>query len=216
MNAGVVHRAVGRHRRAFTLLEMMLVVAIVGVMSSLAVPSLTGVVRAQQERTVVEQIATVLAEARARAGAENRCYRVRATKPSNLVVERRNSVDCINLDRDGWDAPVRTFDVPASFRVKTETVSPVATSSGCPAVTASDPGGACDLIFRPSGRLRGSGLLTGPTPGARINLLRVNGASTQTVSTIDVEAIGRVCSADRKNNRVHGFCRHWPGIGAWG
>ncbi len=22
--------------------------------------------------------------------------------------------------------------------------------------------------------------------------------------------------ADRKNNRVHGFCRHWPGIGAWG
>lgn len=194
MDAGVVHRAVGRHRRAFTLLEMMLVVAIVGVMSSLAVPSLTGVVRAQQERTVVEQIATVLSEARARAGAENRCYRVRATTPSTLVVERRNSVDCVNLDKDGWDAPVRTFTVPSTFAIRHETI---VRDEACGALVPTAPGGVCDIIFRPSGRLRGSGLLSTTAEGSRLTMQRITGGTASVVATIDVEPIGRFCSTLR-------------------
>ena len=168
---------------------MMLVVVIVGIMSSLAVPSLIGVTRAQQERTVIEQVAAILAEARARAGAENRCYRVRATNASTLVVERRNTIDCVHLDKDGWNAPIRTFTVPSAFALRHETIVP---DSACGAVTA--PGGACDIIFRPSGRLRGSGVLSTAAEGSRISLQRIVGGSASVVATIDIEPVGRFCS----------------------
>lgn len=162
------------------MIEVMIVVAIVGILASLAVPSLLGVAKANKVRSAVQEAAAVLDEARARAAAENRCFRVRASDASTLVIERRSTADCIDLGRDGWDAPVRTLKMPSEFELKiTDTAS----------VSGDDK-----IVFRPSGRLRGDGSLTKTEYGAR---LEVKLRSAADIATVDVTRMGRLCTALR-------------------
>lgn len=162
------------------MIEVMIVVAIVGILASLAVPSLLGVAKVNKVRSAVQEVAAVLDEARARAGAENRCFRVRATTTRALVIERRSTVDCTDLTLDGWDAAVRTLQLPNDFTL---------TTSDTAGVTANDR-----IVFRPSGRLRGSGALTTTEYGARVHV-KLN--STNEVAVVDVTRMGRICASTK-------------------
>ncbi len=82
--------------RAFSLIEAMVAVAILGVFAALAVPSLTPEVFKAQLNGAAESAAGFVAHARAEAMLSKRCVRVRvdAGPPTQLVMERVNSFDC--------------------------------------------------------------------------------------------------------------------------
>jgi prepilin-type N-terminal cleavage/methylation domain-containing protein len=87
----------GRGLRAFSLLEMMVVVAILGVIAAIAVPNLLPAVRLEALNAGGHATAAFATQARLAAMAERRCVRLRveqATAPAILVAERLNTFDC--------------------------------------------------------------------------------------------------------------------------
>jgi len=83
--------------RAFTLLEMMVVVAILGVFFALAVPVLTPEVHKAQLDGASDVVASFVARARSQAMESKRCTRVflnTTATPNIIVAERLNNFDC--------------------------------------------------------------------------------------------------------------------------
>jgi prepilin-type N-terminal cleavage/methylation domain-containing protein len=134
--------------RGFSLIEVMVAVAILGIFAALAVPSLLPEVHKAQLNGAAESAAGFLARARAEAMLSKRCVRVRvdAGPPTELVMERINSFDC------ELAAPTAPFiDGSANpfielARLKPESPSVTFTLSVPPAT----PGG--ELRIRPNGR----------------------------------------------------------------
>lgn len=87
---------------AFSLLEVMVVVAILGVMVALAGPNLLTEVQKTTLSASAEQIAAFLTRAQVEAMVTRRCVRIRQTEPQVLVAERLNVFDC---DNDPASAP---------------------------------------------------------------------------------------------------------------
>ena len=81
---------------AFSLLEVMVVVAILGVMVALAGPNLLTEVQKTTLSASAEQIAAFLTRAQVEAMVTRRCVRIRQTEPQVLVAERLNVFDCDN------------------------------------------------------------------------------------------------------------------------
>jgi type II secretion system protein H len=171
------------------MIEVMIVVAIVGILASLAVPSLLGVAKVNKVRTAAQDVAAVLDEARTRAGAEGRCFRVRASTTTTLIIERRATVDCVDLTKDSWEAPIKTVKFPNDFTITTSSTAAANTTT-----TASDA-----IVFRPSGRLRGNGTLTTDEYGARVQV-KLN--SVGEFATADVTRLGRICVATRGSSNT--------------
>ncbi len=171
------------------MIEVMVVVAIVGVLASLAVPSLLGVAKVNKVRSAIQDVAAILEEARTRAGVEGRCFRVRASTTTTLVIERRATVDCVDLSKDSWETAVKTFTLPPGF-----TVTTAATAAANTTTTANDT-----IVFRPNGRLRGDGTLTTTEYGARV---QVKLTSANEFATADVTRLGRICVATRGSTNV--------------
>ena len=168
--------------RAFSLIEVMVAGWILEVVAALAVPSVTNLVSTARARESAQSVSAILEEARTRAAAEGRCFRVRAnsggTTGTGLVLERRNSADCVNLGSDGWDT-VRTDVLQAVTVAISSTLA---------------PGGQNEIVFRPNDRLRGDGVLPHDAAhqnyGSRIQLQLKNGR----VAVVDITAQGRLCS----------------------
>lgn len=134
--------------RGFSLIEVMVAVAILGVFAALAVPSLLPEVHKAQLNGATEGAAGFLARARAEAMLSKRCVRVRvvAGPPTELVMERVNSFDC---ERDTPIAPFIDGSVNPFIelaRLKPESPSVTYTLAVVPA----DPSG--ELRIRPNGR----------------------------------------------------------------
>ena len=169
--------------RAFTLVEMMVAVAILAVAAALAVPSVTSLVRLAHARSGAETVAAVLEEARTRAVNEGRCFRVRAPNASTLVVERLSTVDCVGNAPstaapfiDAFNAPVRTTNLGSGFTV-----------------TITDTAGMTSpnqIVFRPNSRLRGNGALTNTQYGARVVANVVHGPA---FGIATITSLGRIC-----------------------
>lgn len=184
--------------RGVTLIEMMVVVAIVGIIAALAVPNLTPVVQNSSLSAEVQRVGSTLERARRLAMNQGRCHRVRLNG-GNLLLERRSNANCgycppgqSNCNRvdpsndisaaTGWD--------PALFTLRPETglvyddleVSP--NSIGAGTTNAS-------IVFRPNGRLRGDGDMDVTDEGARI-VIKHNQLSER-VGLVLVESTGRIC-----------------------
>lgn len=170
----------GRRRfRGVTLLEMMVVVAILGVMAALAVPNLAPLVRRSKLRSAAEEAASFLDEARQRAATQGRCFRVRIVGSDTLVMERRSTVDCVNLGAvDSWEPAVATRTL-RGFLIA---------STAAPAIASPDE----RFVFRPNSRLRGNGTLTAQAYGSR---LEISLAGQPERGLVLATRVGRVCAS---------------------
>ncbi|MBI1948208.1 MAG: prepilin-type N-terminal cleavage/methylation domain-containing protein [Deltaproteobacteria bacterium] len=139
--------------RAFTLMEMMVVVSILAVLAAIAVPDLTPAVHNAKLRAQIDEVASFIENARRSARGEGRCYRVVQTGAS-LQMQRRGNADCYTpvngtLSGGGWSAVAATLTPPAGFTYTLQSVPN-------------------ELVFRPSGRVRGDGDLDVTDDGARV------------------------------------------------
>ncbi|MCC7071848.1 MAG: prepilin-type N-terminal cleavage/methylation domain-containing protein [Deltaproteobacteria bacterium] len=130
--------------RGFSLIEVSITVAILGVAAALAVPSLLPIIHRAQLDGGTETAANLMARARAEAMYSKRCVRVRVVSNA-LEVDRLNSFDCENPGT----APL--IDTGAGTWINIERVLPES-----PSVTfaltddpADTPG---ELRIRPNGR----------------------------------------------------------------
>jgi prepilin-type N-terminal cleavage/methylation domain-containing protein len=153
--------------RAFTLIEVMLVVAILGVMFAVAVPLLRPQVHKAQLDSAGDALAALLFRARTEAVKSKRCTRVWINAPRTIVVERLNGFDCdiapatlapaTGLDGSSrvW-VPFDGLTVPSSLTL-TFLQAPDE-SDGAPVAPGSAVGapagfGGAELRFRPNGRV---------------------------------------------------------------
>ena len=167
--------------RAFTLLETMVVVAILGIIASLAVPNLTPMVKSSRLQGDTERVAAFLEAVRARTMSEQRCFMV-TVSGSTVFATRRSSPDCVNLGADGWDNPSTmsmTVDVGSTLRL--------GSADALPSGLAADQ----RMIFRPNGRLRGDADFDGSEEIARI-VVGATGLTQQNV--VLVTPFLRVCT----------------------
>lgn len=134
--------------RGFSLLETMIVVAILGVIASLAVPNLLPLLRAEGLRAAGAAINGFVAQARISAMTERRCVRIRVdstTGPGVLVSEKLNAFDCENPS-----SPVIVSTQPLwieTSRMALDQESQVLALVTAPSDTATE------IRFRPSGRI---------------------------------------------------------------
>lgn len=163
--------------RGFTLMEMMVVVAILGILAAIAVPDLTPAVNNAKLRGQIDEVASFLENARRRARAEGRCYRV-VQSGTELQMQRRANADCYTpkngtLSGGGWEAVAFTLRPPPGFTYTLQSVPN-------------------ELVFRPSGRVRGDGDLDVTDDGARVVLQFVS-LPTKHAETL-VTSQGHLCS----------------------
>lgn len=93
--------------RGFSLIEMMAVVAILGVIAAMAVPTFAPITRRQRVESSVDVVAEFVARARLLAVTSGRCVRVRIATPSpvRLVAEKLNIYDCMDSGADPVSTP---------------------------------------------------------------------------------------------------------------
>jgi type IV fimbrial biogenesis protein FimT len=163
--------------RGVTLLEMLVVVAIIGILAAVATPAVEPAVKRARLRGAAEEVAGFIDDARHRAVTQGRCFRVRVVGGDTLILERRSSVDCVDLAADGWEPAERTKTL-RGFAIVGEAV---------PAVPADER-----FVFRPSSRLRGDGTLTTTASGSRLEIA-LPGSPER--SPVTATRLGRVCAA---------------------
>ncbi|MDP2345256.1 MAG: prepilin-type N-terminal cleavage/methylation domain-containing protein [Deltaproteobacteria bacterium] len=164
-------------RRGFSLIEVMVVVAIISVVAALAVPNLLPEVHKAHVGGGAEVVAAILGRARGEAMLSKRCVRVwiDSTNPNRIVTERLNSFDCdttpakafpaaigsVGLDgvNRAW-SPLASATLDATSLQMSMTTSPSDTTAcsedtAAPGSVEDTPAGfpCAHLIFRPNGRI---------------------------------------------------------------
>jgi len=158
--------------RAFSLIEVMIVVAIISIAAALAVPDLLPEVHKAHMSGAAELVAASVARARNEAMVTKRCVRmwVDSTDPRRLVTERLNTFDCDSAPGTlpagfggvGLDGVNRIWSPVAQANVESDllslTMDAPADTTACDTATGSVSGtptgfNCTHLIFRPNGRL---------------------------------------------------------------
>jgi prepilin-type N-terminal cleavage/methylation domain-containing protein len=210
--------------RAFSLIEVMVVVAILGVVAALAVPNLLPEVHKAQLNGDSEAAANFIARARAEAMYSKRCTRVSIggnpngvvppanTSGTQLVAERLNSFDCDSNNPTFKIDGGQTIWVQFDFLNTTTSKGLWSFVAADGAVLPSEPGigTSPEIRFRPNGRVFSDGALTnvqgtlqGELNTARAvlvvkhSLLQQDFNATAAQRVIVVQSNGLVCILDR-------------------
>ncbi|OGQ14118.1 MAG: hypothetical protein A2138_21510 [Deltaproteobacteria bacterium RBG_16_71_12] len=184
--------------RAFSLIEMMLVVAILAVLAALAVPAMGPFVDAAKLEGSAEAVASLIARAQQEAMSAKRCTRVRLDVNQVVVAERLNSYDCdvnpvtrivaadpqwIEIDRLALDYSLIEIEF-----------DPVPTETAATALGGGEPD---QFRFRPSGRLFSSDTVVTDDDGVLTLTHTSMAGGMADTKKILVEAQGLVCVLDR-------------------
>lgn len=81
-------------RGGFTLLEMVTVLAVLGIIMAIGIPNVVQAYRQQKMANGVQDVAASITEARARVRSQNVCYRLTFGAPDRYTVERFSTGDC--------------------------------------------------------------------------------------------------------------------------
>lgn len=188
-----------RHRRpalqGVSLLEVMVVVAMIGILSAMAVPQLLPVAQRAELSGAAHAVASFVAAAQMEAISRRRCVRVRIAATGNdvqdqLVSEVLNTFDC-----DVNPATAPKIDADAALWVPLQNLyldkkSLLVAFDPAPPETNPGPGGDVpELRFRPSGRLFSKNLDVVKDDGVLKVTHQVSGASKK----ILVESHGPLC-----------------------
>jgi prepilin-type N-terminal cleavage/methylation domain-containing protein len=157
-----------RNVRGFTLLEMLVVVAVMGVIASITLPDLTPVVRRTEMRGSTGDVVAVLERARRDARSGGRCTRVRV-EAGSLVLERANGGHCAG-------------DFTLVQRIR----------PGQGVSFALESSAAGEIAFVSNGRLRGDGDVDVEDDGARIQVS--SSAFENQFAFVGVTSAGLVCT----------------------
>lgn len=185
--------------RAFSLIEVAIVVAILGIAASLAIPNLLPLVHRTQLEGATDGVANFVARARAEAMLSKRCVDVRVVGTVSLVAERLNSFDC-----EATIPGTPFIDNSASAFLVFDRYKPES-----PNVTLSFPTlpaapGSGRLRIRPSGRVFSTDVLAGPpvlpnlgNDDAVLLLTHTKIAGARGTTRILVEQNGLICTIAR-------------------
>lgn len=184
--------------RAFSLIEMMLVVAILAVMAAIAVPSMSPYIDAAKLEGSAEGVGSLIARAQQEAMSAKRCVRVRLDGDQTVIAERLNSYDCdvnpatkivaadpqwIEIDRLTVDSDLLEIEF-----------DPAPTETTAAALGGGEPD---QFRFRPSGRLFSSDTVVTDDDGVLKLTHTEMTAGMADTKKILVEAQGLVCVLDR-------------------
>lgn len=158
-----------RNQRAFTLLEMLVILAVLGAVASMTLPDLTPVIRRTEMRGSTGDAVAIVERARRDSRSGGRCVRVRLDAGA-LVLERAAGARC----EEG------TFTVQHRVRPGTSVTFGLASSSDSA------------ITFAPNGRLFGNGDSNIEDEGARIHIR--SAAFPNQHAFVGVTSAGLVCS----------------------
>lgn len=146
--------------RGFSLIEVMVVVAILGVMAALAAPVLLFEVQKANLQASSDTIAAFIVRAQNEAMVSRRCVRVRVTGPRQLTAERLNTFDCDNdpVTASKIDGSASVFLPVGVLNLESKNISVIFDNTGgsqVPDECDPAPGTASgfELRFRPNGRV---------------------------------------------------------------
>lgn len=169
-----------RAQRGFTLIEVMIVVALVGIIVALAMPSLRPLSDVNKLTGRAEVIAGFVDDARRLSYNLGVCHKLRLNSGDLELLQRSHS-DCTSVATDtaaDWDGVARRTQQGGNgflYAIK---------ATG----TLTD-----EIVLRPSSRLYGDGDLDVSDDGARIT---VRYSNTGRFKSIDITPLGRVCVRD--------------------
>lgn len=182
--------------RAFSLIEMMLVVGILAIMAALAVPAMAPQVDITRLEGTAEAVASLVARAQAEAMASKRCVRVRIDGQA-VVAERLNVYDC---DVDPATAPLIDSSKPLWIEVARARLDGSLTVEFDPApseTTVALTGDFDQFRFRPSGRLWSADTVITDDDGALKLTHTTMSSGAASTKKVLVEAQGMICVLDR-------------------
>ena len=173
-----------RPLRGTTLLEMAIVLSILGIIASIAVPALLPLVTTSRLHAETETVASFVEQARRLAVNEGRCFRVVGVL-GGLRIQRRTVGDCFHLAAE----PTAWVTTKEYFPPRGVAVTLAGQSLTTPAGLANDDH---RIVFRPNGRLWGDGDLVVTDDGARVAL--TSASDTTQRRSVVVTAVGRICT----------------------
>lgn len=184
--------------RAFSLIEMMLVVGILAVLAAIAVPAMGPYVDTAKLEGSADALASLLARAQGEAMASKRCTRVRLDDDHTAIAERLNSFDCdvdpstlVLTDRPQWIEFERLEVTEGVIEMEFDPVPP---ETAAAALGGAEPD---QFRFRPSGRLFSSDVDVTNDDGV-VTLTHTSMPSGMAdTKKVLVEAQGLVCILDR-------------------
>jgi prepilin-type N-terminal cleavage/methylation domain-containing protein len=189
-------------RRGFTLLELMVVMALISILAAIGAPSVTPALRREGLKAGTAMVLQFLASARAEAMSSRRCVRVRLLQGSNpaiLVRERLNSYDCEHEALNASGIPLIDSAKTLWFETGRINVDPdyltvsFIQAPGQADSPALDSTG--DLRWRPTGRLYSSDTTVTNDDGA-LRLVHPKLPSAANFTTVIAESHGPLCAKD--------------------
>jgi prepilin-type N-terminal cleavage/methylation domain-containing protein len=157
-------KLVRRAPKGVTLLEMMVVVAIIGIVAAIAVPNLNPVIQEMRLGAAASETAALVDRARRLALNEGRCHML-IMSGNNIVIRRRDTPNC---GHTGFGASNGNVDLDATNGWEAGDSGKLIPPDGISFEIEETSGVADTIIFRTSGRVVGDGDMRIDEDGGRI------------------------------------------------